>query len=43
MSTIIGSRIIGSDALLGIYLGDELSFVKDSKTNDLEYTATEEL
>ena len=43
MSTIIGSRIIGSDALLGIYLGDELSFVKDSKTNDLEYTVIEEL
>jgi hypothetical protein len=41
MSIMNGARIIASDALQGVYLGEEISFIKD-KAN-FEYTEAEEV
>lgn len=41
MSIMNGARMIASDALQGVYIGEEISFVKDKE--NLEYTDVEEV
>ena len=44
MSLMNGARMIASDALQGVYLGEEITFIKDNKDIDnLEYTEAEEI